>query len=117
MPKSEEFSAIFKKFKAILKKYEKNRVVEMDTATDYFLNFKKLDQKNKPIFFAGASINKISVSFYLKPVYEFPQLLEDVSPELRNQLHGKCCFRFKKIDPAMLKELSALTKRSVEKYP
>ena len=72
MPTNDDFPAIFEKLKIILKKHEKTCVVEKDTESDYYLNTKKLDQKKKPIFFAATSINKISVSFYLMPVYCYP---------------------------------------------
>jgi hypothetical protein len=112
----DDFSAIFKRLRAILKKYEKNCIVEQDTDTDYYLNSKKLGQKQKPLFFAATSVNKISVSFYLMPVHTFPDLLDGVSPELQRHLHGKCCFRFTKLDAILLNELSLLTKRSAERH-
>ncbi len=115
MPTNDNFTAIFERLKRILKRYEKKSVIEKDTETDYYLNTKKLDKKKKPIFFAATSINKISVSFYLMPIYCFPDLLDGMSPELRKHLHGKSCFRFTKIEPALFKELAALTKRSVER--
>ena len=111
-----DFSAIFKKLRAILKKYEKNNIVEKDTDTDYYLNSNRLDQKQKPVFFAATSVNKISVSFYLMPVHTFPDLLDGASPELRRHLHGKCCFRFTKLDATLLQELSMLTKRSAKRH-
>ena len=115
MPTHADFSAIFEKLKIVLKKYEKRCVVEKDTESDYYLNTKKLDQKKSPIFFAATSINKISVSFYLMPVYRYPDILDEISPELRKHLHGKSCFRFTKVEPALFKELSMLTKRSIER--
>ena len=53
-----EFLVIFEQFRTILKKYEKNCVVEKDTPADYYLNSKKLNQKKKPVFFAGTSITQ-----------------------------------------------------------
>lgn len=114
MPTNEDFAAIFKMLKAILKKYEKRSVVEKDTETEYYLNSKNLDEKNRPIFFAAASINKISVSFYLMPIYCCPVLFKEISPGLRKRLHGKSCFRFTKIEPALFKELAALVQKSVK---
>lgn len=111
MPTQEDFPAIFEKLKAILKKYEKNCLVEKDSATDYYLNTKELDAKKKPIFFAATSLKKSAVSFYLMPIYCHPELLEDISPELRKRLQGKSCFRFTKDEPGLFKELAALTKK------
>ena len=116
MSVNDDFSAIFETFKGILKKYEKHSIVEKDSETDYYLNTRKLYNKKKPIFFAATSINKISVSFYLMPIYCCPGLLDGMSPGLRKHLHGKSCFRFSKAEPALFKELSALTKKCVEWY-
>ena len=85
--------------------------MEQDTDTDYYLNTKRFDQKNRPVFFGGVSINKISVSFYLMPVHTFPDLLEGISPELKAHKQGKSCFRFKQVEPALFKELAALAKK------
>ena len=115
MPRNHEFPAIFEELKSILKKYESACAVEQDTDTDYYLNAKRFDQKNRPIFFGGVSINKVSVSFYLKAVYTFPDLLENVSPELKAHKQGKSCFRFKKVEPALFKELTALAKKCMDR--
>lgn len=115
MPRNHDFPAIFEELKSILKKYESACVVEEDTDADYYLNTKRFDQKNRPVFFGGVSINKISVSFYLMPVYTFPDLLEDISPELRAHKQGKSCFRFKAMEPSLFKELTALAKKSMER--
>lgn len=112
---SEDFQAIFKKLKSILKKYEKRCLIERDTGTEYYLNSKNLDQKKEPIFFAAASINKISVSFYLMAMDTDPELRDSVSPSLQKHLHGKCCFRFKRQDPDLFQELATLTQRVVER--
>jgi hypothetical protein len=115
MATNDDFPAIFAALRSVLKKYERHCIVEKDTDGDYYLNTKNRDPKGKPVFFGAASVNKISVSFYLMPVYSFPELLADVSPELRKHLHGKSCFRFKKAEPDLFKELVALTKRCFER--
>ena len=115
MAAKDDLHDIFRQFRALLRGFEKGCIVEKDTDSDYYLNSKTLDQTKKPIFFAATSINKISVSFYLMPVYLFPDLLDSVSPELRKHLHGKSCFRFTTLEPALRKELSSLTKRSADR--
>ena len=113
MPRNHEFPTIFEELKSILKKYESACAVEQDTDTDFYLNTKRFDQKNRPVFFGGVSINKISVSFYLMPVHTFPDLLEEMSPELKAHKQGKSCFRFKTVEPALFKELAALAKKGM----
>ncbi len=102
------FKPVFAKLKTILKPYANHCEVEQETEGDYFLNLKTLDENTKPVFFAGVSMNKISVSFYV-PVFRFPSLRKQISPKLAKQLHGKSCFRFTSVDTAVMEELRALT--------
>jgi hypothetical protein len=50
------------------------------------------------------------------PVYMYPELLQDVSPNLKKHMQGKSCFNFKKVEPELLKELEALTCKGAEKF-
>lgn len=38
------------------------------------------------------------------------------SPELKRRMQGKACFNFKAVDPALFKELAALTKKGFACY-
>ena len=115
MRTSIDFQAVFAQLKKGLKKYEKHCIVDQDTKSEYYLNMPKLDTNGKPIFFAATGVNKISVSYYLMPLFRFTDLRETISPELRTHLHGKSCFRFVKLEPALLRELSALTNKCFER--
>jgi hypothetical protein len=53
-------------------------------------------------------IGKRSVSFHLFPIYVHPNLVDGMSPELRKRTHGKSCFNFIEIDPALMVELERL---------
>ena len=46
----------------------------------------------------------------------FPDLLKDISPELRKHMQGKSCFNFKKVEPDLLEELSELTRKGIERF-
>ena len=50
------------------------------------------------------------------PVYMYPQLLKDVSPELKKRMQGKSCFNFKKVEPELFRELAELTRKGAEKF-
>jgi hypothetical protein len=50
------------------------------------------------------------------PVYAFPDLLSDVSPELRRRMQGKSCFNFARVDEPLLRELADLTDRGIVRY-
>jgi hypothetical protein len=43
----------------------------------------------------------------------FPDLLGNISPELKQRMQGKSCFNFKTIDERLLTELAELTAQSV----
>jgi len=45
-------------------------------------------ENKKQLFFAAVKIGKTSVSFYLMPVYVFPDLTENISPELKKRMQG-----------------------------
>ncbi len=55
------------------------------------------------------------VSYHLLPVYYWPDLLDDVSPELRRRMQGKSCFTFTRVDEPLLDELADLTRRGAER--
>ncbi len=110
------FSLVFEQLKSILKPYTKNLTITADTSTAYSLDGPYSEKYKKVIFFGAAQIKKNYVSFYLMPVYMFPELLKGISPELKKHMQGKSCFNFRKVEPELFKELMKLTKLSVEKF-
>jgi hypothetical protein len=67
-------------------------------------------------FVAGVRPGRRYVSFYLMPVYGFPELLATVSPRLRGRMQGKSCFNFTAVDEGLLAELAQLTGRALDHY-
>jgi hypothetical protein len=110
-----EFSLVFEKLKAIIKPYAKKLTVKTDKADLYYLDAAYSEKWEKEIFFASAQIKKNYVSFYLMPVYMFPDLLKNISPELKKHMQGKSCFNFKKAEPELFNQLSQLTKQGFER--
>ncbi len=106
-----EFNAVFKKLKTIIKPYAKTLTVKTDKADLYYLNAGYSPKWKKELFFASAQIKKNYVSFYLMPIYMYPDLLNDISPELKKHMQGKSCFNFKKVEPGLLNELQRLTEK------
>lgn len=115
MPKAEEFQTTFKRLKAVLKEYEKRMVLKGNVPDNYCLNTPHTEKYQKELFFGAVQIKKNYVSYHLMPVYMFPELLKDVSQSLKKRMQGKSCFNFKAIDDDLLRELSALTKKSFER--
>jgi hypothetical protein len=68
-------------------------------------------------FFAFVKPGASYVSLYLKPVYTWPDLLEDISPALRKRLQGsRTSFSFAIVDEPLLAELEALVERAFRRY-
>jgi len=116
MSPKNDFLPVFEHLKNILKPFEAKLTVTADTPGAYSLDGPYSEKWKKQLFFGSAQIKKNYVSFYLMPVYMFPDLLKDISPELRKHMQGKSCFNFKKVEPELFKELVELTRKSVERF-
>lgn len=110
------FEEIFAKLKLILQSFEANLTVISDQPGKCYLRSNELDEKGREIWFGGAEIKKNQVSFHLMPVYTCPDLLENVSPELKKRMSGKSCFNFKKPDDKLFDELADLTDKSFKRF-
>jgi hypothetical protein len=111
-----DFLVIFEQLKNILKPYAKELTVKADTPDIYYLDGPYSEMWKRELFFGSAQIKKNYVSFYLMPVYMYPDLLKDISPELKKRMQGKSCFNFKKVEPALFAELAELTRKGAEKF-
>lgn len=111
-----EFSEIAAFLRAILQPYEKHLNLTSSGSMGYSLDTRHIMPNKQPLFFAGVQPRKNYVSFYLMPVYVFPDLLSGISADLRKRMQGKSCFNFKKLDPALFAELAALTRAGFERY-
>ena len=107
---------VFEQLKNILKPYSQQLTLKTDTPDAYYLDGPYSEKWKKELFFGSAQIKKDYVSFYLMPVYMYPELLKDISPELKKRMQGKSCFNFKKVEPALFDELAALTRRGADKF-
>jgi len=110
------FPIVFEQLKSILKPYAQNLTVKADTADTYYLDGPYSAKWKKELFFGSAQIKKNYVSFYLMPVYMYPELLQEVSPALKKRIQGKSCFNFKKVEPELFGELAALTRKGADKF-
>jgi hypothetical protein len=110
------FPLVFEELKNILKPYEERLTLKADTSDSYSLDGPYNETWKKELFFSSAQIKKNYVSFYLMPVYMYPELLKDISPELKKHMQGKSCFNFKKVEPELFAELAVLTRKGAEKF-
>src|SRR3990170_2976841 len=111
-----EFPIVFANLKAILIPFSSKLIVKADTAAGYSLDGPYSQKWKKELFFGAAQIKKNYVSFYLMPVYMYPDLLKSISPELKKHMQGKSCFNFKKVEPDPFKELTRLTQKGAEQF-
>ena len=111
-----QFPLVFKKLKSILEPYSSKLMIKIDTADGFSLDGAHSIKWKKELFFGAAQIKKNYVSFHLMPVYMYPDLLKNISPELKKHMQGKSCFNFKEIETSLFDELSQLTKQGFERF-
>ena len=116
MPAKTDFTEVFKELKSIFKPYAKKMDVSHDTDSHYMLNTRYLMRNKQPLCFGGVRLGKSYVSFYLMSVYASPELLKNISPELRKRMQGMSCFNFKKVDKQLFSELKTLTRDGATKF-
>jgi hypothetical protein len=107
---------VFEQLKNILKPYAENLTLKTDTPDTYYIDGPYSEKWKKQLFFGSAQVKKNYVSFYLMPVYMYPELLQEISPDLKKRMQGKSCFNFKKVESDLFDELAVLTRKSVEKF-
>jgi len=111
-----DFPIIFEQLKNILKPYAEKLTLKADTSDSYYIDGPYSEKWKKQLFFASAQVKKNYVSFYLMPVYMYPELLLGISPELKKHMQGKSCFNFKKVELDLFGELTELTRKGAEKF-
>jgi hypothetical protein len=110
------FPTVFEGLRAILSPYEGALAVVHDSDAYCYLDTHHQMPNGQKLFFGAVQIEKSYVSFYLMPVYVFPELLDGISDSLRARMHGKSCFNFKTVDPSLFGELAQLALRGFERY-
>ncbi len=111
-----EKSQVFAELRSMLTPYASRLVVSADGTGGYSLDTRHILPNRQPLFFGSVKVQKNYVSFYLMPVYVFPDLLGGISDELRKRMQGKSCFNFKRFDPDLFAELELLTRAGFERY-
>ena len=116
MPIKNNFNEVFARLKSIFEPYAKKMDAVSDTESYYLLNTRHIMKNKQPLCFGGVRQGKNYVSFYLMSVYACPELLQNLSPELKKRMQGKSCFNFKEVDEQLFKELATLTKAGAAKF-
>jgi hypothetical protein len=102
--------ATFNTLATILRSHGKGLECKADQPDELHLDTRHLMENGKPLFFGAVRRGKRYVSYHLMPVYVHPQLLADISPDLRRRMQGKSCFNFTVVDQPLFEELARLTR-------
>lgn len=111
-----DFAPIFAELRSIMLPYTEHLVPTVDSQDKLSLNTRHLQENKKTLWFGGIQIKKQYVSYHLMPVYVNPQLLEEISPELKKRMQGKSCFNFNTSSVSLFEELAALTEAGFKDY-
>jgi len=106
----------FERLRAILQPFEPHLKLKVDTAESYYLAAPHSPRWKAEVMFGAVHIKKNYVSFYLMPVYMYPDLLDNLSLRLRKRMHGKSCFNFRYMDTDTWEELNVLTEWGFERF-
>ena len=111
-----ELSPVFTELRKVMAPHAAKLSATRDDAEELYVDTTHIQKNKKPLFFGAVQVKKSYVSFHLMPVYMKPDLLASVSPDLKSRMQGKSCFNFTAIEPALFKELAALTKAGYASY-
>jgi hypothetical protein len=111
-----DFAPIYSELYNLLFPYATALDTKVDDGSELYLDTRHIQKNKKPLFFGAVQIKKTYVSFHLMPVYYKPELLANISPELKARMQGKSCFNFSAVEPALFKELARLTKAGYASY-
>ena len=104
---------IYQALRLILKQHEAKLNGVKDSDSEFYVN-SKVTENGKAVFFSMVKASKAKVAFHLMPVYCHPELLEEISDDLRKRMQGKSCFNFTKVDRELFEELQLLTNRGLD---
>ena len=107
---------LFAALRELLLAYRSEVLVVHDEDGHFYANCRKLDAKGKAQFFGAVKVSGRKHSFHFMPVYDFPELLAGLSPDLKKHMLGKSCFNFTSSDPAVLRELQGFVEQGASRY-
>jgi hypothetical protein len=111
----DRLQTVFLALQKILQPYKNDLAIKHENTTTCYLETRVASLNGRRLFFAGAKIKRNYVSFYLAPLFFFPDLAYIISPDLRRQMQGQSCFNFTAVDPDCLDELTRLTESAFQK--
>lgn len=110
-----DFAAVDRRLREIVAPLRSRLVATRDGPEGLALEIPGLEGKPWG-YVAGIRVGKRYVSYYLMPVYAFPDLMASMSPELRRRMQGKSCFNFTTVDEQLFAELDWITQAGFERF-
>ena len=115
--KDPDLDKTYAALKRLLTPHRSHARVEVNKPGYFCLVSKKAIFHGKPMWFAGVRKGKNYVSYYLMALYTCPEVARlKLSSGLKRRRQGKSCFNFTRPEPAMFRELNALTKAAASAY-
>jgi hypothetical protein len=100
-----------------MQQYEPHLTLKVSTEDNYYLVAPHSPKWKTEVMFGAVQIKKNYVSYYLMPLYMYPEMIHDMSRILRRRMHGKSCFNFNKMESdELFAELAAYTARGFERF-
>jgi hypothetical protein len=105
---------LFDGLKAVLAKRAAKLSVKTDQPNLYYLETKSESyHRGGRTMFGCVMQRKDYVSFHLFGLYMNPALLDKMTPDLRKRMVGKTCFKFKRYEPELFRELGGFVDESL----
>lgn len=105
---------LFVQLRALLKLHEPRLIVAQDDDVKYLLSSHEMRASDgRRTAFAGVELHKAHVSLRLTPITLHPELLDELSPALKERMQGKAGFNFSRLDDSLAEDIAALLARGV----
>ena len=111
-----DLAPVFSQLREVLRRTAPQLPATHDRPDQLYLDTLHLQANRKPLFFGAVQLKKSHVSVHLMPVYLWPELLSHSTDALKARMHGKSCFNFKHVEPAVFAELEALCQAGYARY-
>ena len=108
-------ATVFSQLRALLAAHDREMVVEKDGDGHYDL-YAPGQYMGRRLHFAGVKLGKTGVFLHFFPSYAFPAVNAKSSAQLKERRHGKNCYNFREIDPALFADVGALIERGLLHY-
>ncbi len=109
-------SDVFVALRGLLFAYKADLAVVHDKDDHFYANCKNTDAKGKAQFFGAVKVSGRRHTFHFMPIYDFPDLLDAISPTLKKRMRGKSCFNIDSRDPVLIQALEHLVEQGVSRY-